>query len=140
MIFQSQSHIPKVYVEIEETVLFISTLQRKNNRFICGAHEIISLDTMEVKGNVLYNLSSLRFYIERFSRQQHVNDSLAIVCFSGLSGMMGMKKNLVCLQVALCVCKAGLHIYKLMNRSLLEVEGKDIGAMVFPSKRARKAA
>ena len=114
------SHNPNIYLEIDNFDLFISKLKKRRDRFICEEFNKIPLKYSEIIDGVIYNPSFFCLNIKKFLQEHKCYKAKGVVCFLGLSGLDSFKKKLAILQVALCVCAAGVTIYKLLDKSILK--------------------
>ena len=115
---------PALYFEIGDKSLQMGMLKRKRGgRFFCKKHDEVKFESFEVKKGIIYNPSALYLHIKRFLNKNRISNKLSVISIPYLRSKDSIKSNLQILQVALCFCKAGLTIYKIID-TLAFKEGK----------------
>jgi Tfp pilus assembly protein PilN len=111
-----------VYLELTDNYLLLSKIKKQRNRFFLNSPQEISLKNLEFKNGILYNLSSTFLNIKNFLKTNKLNNPKTIVCIPSIQNEPVLKQNLSVLQIALCLCKSGLKIEKMIGVSLLKKE------------------
>lgn len=109
-----------VYLELNDNYLLLSKLKETTDKFFLIKPEKIELKNCEFKNGILYNPSALFLYIYNFLKRNKIRNPKTIACVNFNQNQS--KQILSTLQVALCFCKSGLKIGKIINNSLLKKE------------------
>lgn len=109
----------EVYLEINRSHVFISTLQKKGDYFYCDIFEEQLLCSLEVCKEGVYNPSVVSFFIENFLKKNNLVGAGAVVCCPYLARCERGKKEFACFQAILCACKAGLRVDALFDERIL---------------------
>jgi len=110
---------PRVYLEIDESRLFIGRLKKKKGYFLCDRFDEWPLTSFEVKDGVIYKPSVLYLLIRSFLKDHRLRGSQAVVCCPYLAYWKGVDKRMPFFQAALYVSKAGLKIHSMLSEGIL---------------------
>jgi hypothetical protein len=109
----------KVYLEINRLYVFISTLRKEGDEFHCDVFDELALDDLEVCRGGIFNPSAIYVFVGKFLSKNNLIGSKAVICCPYLAGCSKVRKELGCLQVMLCVCKAGLVVEAMFDEWVL---------------------
>ena len=109
-----------IYLEFNKNHLFISKLKNKKNKFLLTNEETICFNNLEIKNGILYNLSVIYSNVKNFLNKNNLKKSKSIIFFPYLYKKETLKQKLNILQLALCICKTGLKIEKIIGISILK--------------------
>ncbi len=130
---------PKVYLEIDESKLFIGRLKKKKNKFFCDVFDEWPLTAFEVKDGVIYKPTVLYLLIKSFLSDNKLSGSKAVVCCPYLSKWKGIDKRMPFFQISLYVAKSGLKIFALIGESILsEIGSGDDKKLMFDIDELKK--
>jgi len=124
---------PRVYIEMRDSSFFIGKLYKKDGYFYCEDFEESLLQYSEIKNGLVNNPSAIYLLIKSFLEHHGLQGAKVVVCSPGLKTCSQQKQKIMVFQIALCVCKAGLKIYKILDQPLLR---KRDGHLVFSAERA----
>ncbi|MBD3231318.1 hypothetical protein GF322_01515 [Candidatus Dependentiae bacterium] len=108
-----------IYIEINNASLTLSIIKQKNYSYIIQKINIIKLNNLEFKDGIIYNPSKILFYIQDFLTINKLKNIKTIISMPNIKINQEIIEKLMILQHALCICKAGLKIEKIINTSII---------------------
>ncbi|MBD3272769.1 hypothetical protein GF385_00260, partial [Candidatus Dependentiae bacterium] len=115
-------NLKKLYIEIENSNLFIAKLIESQNNFYLFDIKNIKLEKLDFFDNVFFNISSIFLNIKKYLKQNKIDKAETIVCLPDINKIKknNLYKNLIILQSTLLISKTELKIKKIISSKILK--------------------
>lgn len=110
--------LPRIYVEIDTSHILLGVLREKKGSVYCEVFDQQSFCSLEVRRCAIFNTTAVYSFIQQILEKHRFHGAQAVISCPYFADCSEEKKRLATLQVALCVCKAGLKIESLFEERM----------------------